>query len=43
MEYKVAELREGLIGGEMSSKKLEKELNRYAADDCRYTSMTSLR
>ena len=32
MEYKVVELREGLIGGKMSARKLEKELNRHAAD-----------
>lgn len=42
MEYKVLELREGLIGGKMSAKKLEKELNRRAADGWRYKSTTSL-
>ncbi len=29
-EYKVAELREGMIGGKMSSGKLEKVLNEHA-------------
>ena len=42
MEYKVVELREWLIGGKMSAKKLEKELNDHAAKGWRYKSMTSL-
>ena len=42
MEYKVVELREGLIGGKMSARKLEKELNRHAADGWRYKSLTSV-
>ncbi|GAA4786017.1 hypothetical protein GCM10025785_05370 [Corynebacterium canis] len=31
IEYKVVELREGLIGGKVSGKKLEKLLNEHAA------------
>jgi len=31
MEYKVVELREGLIGGKMSGGKLEKVLNEHAS------------
>lgn len=31
-EYKVVELREGLLGGKMSGKKLEKVLNEEAGD-----------
>ncbi|AWT26996.1 hypothetical protein Csp1_22460 [Corynebacterium provencense] len=38
----VVELREGLIGGKMSARKLEKELNRHAADGWRYKSLTSV-
>jgi hypothetical protein len=31
-EYKVVELREGLLGGKMSGDKLEKILNEHASD-----------
>lgn len=41
MEYKVVELREGLLGGKMSGKKLEKTLNDEAKDGWIYKSMTT--
>lgn len=41
-EYKVVELREGMIGGKMSGKKIEKTLNEEAKDGWVYRSMTSL-
>lgn len=42
MEYKVVEVREGLIGGKLSAKKLEKILNDHAREGWRYRSMTSV-
>lgn len=42
MEYKVVELREGLIGGKLSGKKLEKVLNEHASEGWRYKSMTTV-
>ncbi len=42
MEYKVVEMREGLLGGKMSGDKLEKVLNREARDGWRYKSLTSV-
>lgn len=42
MEYKVVELREGLIGGKLSGKKLEKVLNEHANEGWRYKSMTTV-
>lgn len=42
MEYKVVEVREGLIGGKLSAKKLEKILNDHAREGWRYKSMTSV-
>ena len=41
MEYKVVEVREGLLGGKMSGKKLEKILNDEAKDGWLYKSMTA--
>lgn len=41
-EYKVVELREGLIGGKMSGQKLEKVLNDQAADGWRLKSITAV-
>ena len=41
MEYKVVEGREGLLGGKMSGKKLEKILNDEAKDGWLYKSMTA--
>ncbi|QGU05840.1 DUF4177 domain-containing protein [Corynebacterium comes] len=42
MEYKVVEVREGLIGGRLSAKKLEKILNDHGREGWRYKSMTSV-
>ena len=41
-EYKVAELREGLIGGKMSGDKLEKVLNQHAAQGWQLKAITSV-
>ena len=40
-EYKVVELREGLIGGKMSGGKLEKVLNEWAAQGWRLRAITT--
>ena len=40
-EYKVEELREGMIGGKMSGDKLEKLLNDYAAEGWQLRAITS--
>jgi hypothetical protein len=40
-QYKVVELREGLVGGKMSGDKLEKVLNEYARDGWQLKSVTS--
>ena len=40
-EYKVEELREGLIGGKMSGDKLEKVLNEHADDGWQLKAITS--
>ena len=40
-QYKVVELREGLIGGKMSGDKLEKVLNDSAADGWQLKAITS--
>lgn len=42
MEYKVVQLREGLIGGKVSGEKLEKLLNKHAKEGWLYKSMTSV-
>lgn len=42
MEYKVVEIREGLIGGKLSGKKLEKILNEHAREGWLYKSMTAV-
>jgi hypothetical protein len=41
-EYKVAELREGLIGGKMSGDKLEKLLNQHATQGWQLKSITAV-
>ncbi len=41
-EYKVVELREGLIGGKMSGGKLEKELNEHASQGWQVKAITSV-
>jgi len=41
-EYKVEELREGMIGGKMSGDKLEKLLNDNARDGWRLRAITSV-
>jgi predicted ABC-type sugar transport system permease subunit len=41
-EYKVVELREGLIGGKMSGQKLQKALNEQAAMDWRLKAITAV-
>ena len=41
-EYKVAELREGMIGGKMSSGKLEKVLNEHAQEGWRLKAVTAV-
>ncbi|QKV95581.1 DUF4177 domain-containing protein [Streptomyces sp. NA02950] len=40
-EYKVIQIREGLIGGKMSADKVEDLLNKYAADGWRVKTITS--
>ncbi|WP_432038737.1 DUF4177 domain-containing protein [Streptomyces cucumeris] len=40
-EYKVVQIREGLIGGKMSADKVEDLLNKYAADGWRVKAITS--
>jgi hypothetical protein len=41
-EYKVLELREGLIGGKMSGDKLEKVLNQHAREGWQLKAITSV-
>ena len=41
-EYKVVELREGLIGGKMSGDKLEKVLNQYAGQGRQLKAITAV-
>ena len=41
-EYKVAEVREGMIGGKMSSDKLEKVLNQHAREGWQLRAITSV-
>jgi hypothetical protein len=41
-EYKVVELREGLIGGKMSGDKLEKVLNQHAAQGWQVKAITAV-
>lgn len=41
-EYKVVELREGLIGGKMSSGKLEKILNEHAREGWQLRDITAV-
>ena len=41
-EYKVVELREGLIGGKMSGDKLEKLLNEHGSKGWRLKAITSV-
>ena len=41
-EYKVEELREGMIGGKMSGSKLEKVLNEHAREGWQLTAITSV-
>jgi hypothetical protein len=41
-EYKVTELREGMIGGKMSGDKLEKLLNQYAREGWQLRAITSV-
>ena len=41
-QYKVIELREGLIGGKMSGDKLEKVLNDHARDGWQLKAITSV-
>ena len=41
-EYQVVELREGMLGGKMSGDKLEKTLNRQAADGWQLKAITSV-
>ena len=40
-EYKVVQIREGLIGGKMSSDKLEKTLNEWASNGWRVKAITT--
>jgi Domain of unknown function (DUF4177) len=40
-QYKVVELREGLVGGKMSGDKLEKVLNDHAGDGWQLKAVTS--
>jgi len=40
-EYKVVELREGMIGGKMSGDKLEKVLNQHAAEGWQLKAITT--
>ncbi|MGY1608169.1 MULTISPECIES: DUF4177 domain-containing protein [unclassified Geodermatophilus] len=41
-EYKVEEIREGMIGGKMSGGKLEKVLNSYAREGWQLRAITSV-
>lgn len=41
-EYKVVELREGMIGGKMSGDKLEKLLNQHAREGWQLRAITSV-
>jgi len=41
-EYKVAELREGMVGGKMSGSKLEKVLNEHAAEGWQLKAITAV-
>jgi hypothetical protein len=41
-EYKVEEIREGMIGGKMSGDKLEKVLNSYADEGWQVKAITSV-
>ena len=41
-EYKVEEIREGMIGGKMSGDKLEKVLNQHAAQGWQLRAITSV-
>ncbi|MDQ2791090.1 MAG: DUF4177 domain-containing protein [Pseudonocardiales bacterium] len=41
-EYKVIELREGLLGGKMSGDKLEKILNEHAGDGWQLRAITAV-
>ena len=41
-EYRVVELREGLIGGKMSGDKLEKVLNQHAREGWQLRAITSV-
>jgi hypothetical protein len=41
-EYKVAELREGMVGGKMSGSKLEKVLNEYAQEGWQLKAITAV-
>ena len=41
-EYRVVELREGLIGGKMSGEKLEKVLNQQAAEGWQLRAITAV-
>jgi hypothetical protein len=41
-EYKVVELREGLMGGKMSGDKLEKVLNEHAGEGWQVKAITSV-
>ncbi|MEU8823908.1 DUF4177 domain-containing protein [Streptomyces sp. NPDC048636] len=40
-EYKVIQIREGLLGGKMSADKVEDLLNKYAADGWQVKAITS--
>ncbi len=41
-EYKVVQLREGLVGGKMSADKLEKTLNEYAGKGWQLKAITAV-
>jgi hypothetical protein len=41
-EYKVAELREGMVGGKMSGDKLEKVLNQHAQEGWQLKAITAV-
>jgi Domain of unknown function (DUF4177) len=41
-EYKVEQIREGLVGGKMSADKLEKVLNQHAAEGWQVKAITSV-
>jgi hypothetical protein len=40
-EYKVVQIREGLVGGKVSAGKLEKELNEYAREGWQVKTVTA--